>query len=277
MEEKIRIMKRIITLLLVFTLVTMSLPLGVIAEELTQEEQQAYEQLAETLSRAREMEASLPNNDPTGSEISVADQVASQSERITYLETLTPINSDRYTGNEGDSFIDTIGRRNGNIDVEGNQYTHGLTAWLARWNYSSEVSWVWNEYDLNSQFEYLRGKIVLIKSRNESNFDTNIEIIGDGVVLYTSNLTPDTLPTTELNIDVSRITKLTIKLHDNMSVSGGTAFGLADFRLIGDGTGNNGDNQSIYADSEVYLADAIINGSRDKDGKNKSLGNDDRQ
>ncbi|WP_187389138.1 NPCBM/NEW2 domain-containing protein [Acetobacterium wieringae] len=193
-----------------------------------------------------------------------------KNQKITYLENLTPINSDRYIGNEGDSFIDTIGRRNGNIDVQGNQYAHGLTAWVARWNYSSEVSWVWNEYDLKGQFEHLLGKIVLIKSRNESNFNTNIEIIGDGRVLYANDLTPENLPTVELNIDVRNVSKLTIKLHDNISVPGGTAFGLADFRLTGEPSDNN-DSEKIYADSEIYIADAIINGFRDKDGKNNPL------
>lgn len=151
---------------------------------------------------------------------------------VVYLETLSPINSQRYTGNEGDSFIDKIGRRNGNIDIQGKSYTHGLTAWLARWNYKDETSWVWNEYNLSGQYDSLKGKIVIIESYNEDNFDTNVKITGDGKVLYDKDLTPANLPTNELNLNVDKVKKLTIAFHDNRSVSGGTAFGLADFRLV---------------------------------------------
>ena len=150
---------------------------------------------------------------------------------IVYMETLTPSNGDRYTGNEGDSFIDTIGRRNGNIDIQGNSYTHGLTAWVARWNYTREISWVWNEYSINRKYDYLQGKLVLIKSYNETDFDTRFEIIGDGRVLYGADLKPSILPTMEFSIDIRNVNKLIIKCQDNRSAFGGTAFGLADFRL----------------------------------------------
>lgn len=160
--------------------------------------------------------------------------VVHAADNLVYLEDLQPINSDRYTGNEGDSFIDKIGRRNGNVDVSGNSYSHGLTAWVARWNSTNEVSWVWNEYDIAGGFGHLQGKIVLIKSYNETDFITKLEIIGDGRILYSIDLTPNSLPTSDLQINVNGVSKLTIKLHDNKSVSGGTAFGLVDFRLVPD-------------------------------------------
>ena len=149
----------------------------------------------------------------------------------TYLEDLTPIESDRYTGNEGDSFIDKIGRRNGNTDVQGIYWEHGLTAWVARWNYTSEVSWVWNAYELSQNYNILTGNIVLIDSYNEDNFRTAIEIIGDGKILYNCILTPDILPIMNFNINVAGVDVLKIYLHDLDSVSGGTAFGLSDLCL----------------------------------------------
>lgn len=150
---------------------------------------------------------------------------------IVYFDTLYPFASDRYTGNEGDSFIDVIGRRNGNVDVNGNSYEHGLTAWIARWNYTAESSWVWNQYSLGRNYKTLTGKVVLIKSYNESNFDTQLTITGDGIPLYSKRLTPDSLPTEEFQINVAGINTLKIELSDNTSVRGGTAFGLANLSL----------------------------------------------
>lgn len=150
---------------------------------------------------------------------------------VVYFDTLYPFASDRYTGNEGDSFIDVIGRRNGNVDVNGNSYEHGLTAWVARWNYTAESSWVWNQYSLSGNYKTLTGKVVLIKSYNESNFDTQLTITGDGIPLYSKRLTPDSLPTEEFQINVAGINTLKIELSDNTSVRGGTAFGLANLSL----------------------------------------------
>jgi hypothetical protein len=175
--------------------------------------------------------SNLDVRDSNGNLVIDGSKAARQPQNIVYLETLTPVNSDRYTGNEGDSFIDTIGRRNGNVDVQGNSYIYGLTGWVARWNFTDETSWVWNEYDLGRQYSTLQGKIVLIKSHNETNFDTKLEIMGDDRILYSIDLTSNNLPTAELKIDVSNVSRLTIKLHDNRSVSGGTAFGLTNFRL----------------------------------------------
>ncbi len=173
---------------------------------------------------------------------------------ITYLDELSPISGDRYTGNEGDSFIDTIGKRNGNIDVNGNEYNHGLTAWVARWNYTDEISWVWNEYDINGEYEYLQGDIVLIKSYNENNFRTKIQIIGDGDVLYEKILTPSDLPIKNLKINISDVDKLKISVKDLESVSGGTAFGLADFRLTTGKYNSNLEETPKYTiPSEIYM------------------------
>lgn len=77
----------------------------------------------------------------------------------------------------------------------------------------------------------LAGKVILIKSYNESNFDTQFTIIGDGRTFYSTRLTPDSLPTEEFQINVAGIHTLKIELSDNASVRGGTAFGLANLSL----------------------------------------------
>lgn len=149
----------------------------------------------------------------------------------TYFETLTPTSQSRYTGNMGDSFIDVIGRRNGNVDVSGNSYEHGLTAWVARWNYTAESSWVQSQYSLNGTYKTLSGKVVLIKSQNETDFDTQLTISSGNTILYTKRLTPSTLPTEEFQINVSGATTIEISFTDNRAVAGGTAFGLANLSL----------------------------------------------
>lgn len=141
---------------------------------------------------------------------------------IQYIEELIPFNTERYIGNEGDSFIDVIGRRNGNMDVNGNIYPHGLTGAVVRWNYTDELSWVWNEYKIDKKFNYLQGKVVLIKSYNETDFDTKLEIVGDGKILFERDLTPENLPTEELKIDIKNVGALIIKLTDTRSAAGGT-------------------------------------------------------
>ncbi len=176
------------------------------------------------------------------------------NEMLIYLDELSPISSDRYTGNEGDSFIDTIGKRNGNIDINGNEYNHGLTAWVARWNYTDEISWVWNEYDINGEYEYLQGDIALIKSYNENDFRTKIQIIGDGEVLYEEILTPNNLPIKNLKINITNVDKLKISVKDLESVSGGTAFGLADFRLTsGKYNGDLKETPKYTVPDEIYI------------------------
>ena len=188
---------------------------------------------------------------------------------VVYMEELEPIDSDRYTGNQGDSFIDTIGRRNGSTDVDGNTWQHGLTAWVARWNYTDEISWVWNTYDLGGNYSTLDGDIVLIESHNEDDFETEIEITGDGRVLYTKILTPETLPVRGLHIDVSGVQELTISMQDLRSVSGGTAFGLADFRLSRSGASVQTDSgaPSDWAKEEIDTAreNGLIPSELDRD------------
>ena len=63
-----------------------------------------------------------------------------------FLDQISIVDSDRYTGNEGDSFVFPIGKHQytrGNICIDGESYEHGIEGWLARWNGSSEESWAY--------------------------------------------------------------------------------------------------------------------------------------
>lgn len=150
----------------------------------------------------------------------------------TYLETLTPSSSERYTGNAGDSFMQPLGTRNGFVDVHDKKYTHGLEAWVARWNFRDEKSWVYNEYIIDKKYTALTGEISVIKdSYNNNNFNTTIEIIGDGVVLKSYTVTPDLIPIA-VNVDLTNISTVRISVKDNIAVSGGTSFALGDFKFV---------------------------------------------
>ena len=150
-----------------------------------------------------------------------------------WLDELQVESSDRYTGNMGDSFIDKIGTRNGTVDTAGNDYLHGLEAWIARWNYKNESSWAWCTYNLNSCYDTLSGTIgVLAGSYNKTSFHTTLEIWGDDTLLYSLVLLPDT-PNQDVILDVAGVDTLKISLYDNTSASGGTSFALGNFRLYG--------------------------------------------
>lgn len=161
------------------------------------------------------------------------NSVAYAGETFDYLDTLTPVQSDRYTGNMGDSCISKIKKSNnesGKKDIYGNYYEHGLEAWVARWNYEDEISWVYNVYNLAGKYNKLEGKIVLFDSYNTNNFNTSLYFYGDGELIKKYNMTPSTIPF-KFSINVSGVKKLKILLKDNTAVSGGTLFGLTGLKL----------------------------------------------
>ena len=173
----------------------------------------------------------------------------SEAQDYVWLDELQIKDSDRYTGNMGDSFIDKIGTRNGTVDLEGNSYSHGLEAWIARWNYKNESSWAWCTYDLNGAYEILSGTIgILAGSYNTTNFDTTIEILGDDSLLYSFVLYPN-MANQNIILNVAGVDKLKISLYDNTSVSGGTSFSLGDFRLYYNSAGQ--DNRTGPDNSKV--------------------------
>lgn len=152
------------------------------------------------------------------------------NETITYIEDLYILDSDRYIGNEGDSFIYKIGLHKfsrGNQDIYGNQYEHGLEIWIARWNYTNEISWVYSILETNNEYSSLEGRIVLINSYNTDNFDTTLHFYDGDRLLEKYILTPNTIPL-DIKVDIKNVNELKIYAKDNLSVSGGTSFGLVN-------------------------------------------------
>lgn len=153
-----------------------------------------------------------------------------------WMENIPIESSDRYTGNQGDSFISAIGTRNGKKDIYGTTFEHGLEVWIARWNFTEELSWAWTTYRLNGMYKVLSGTLsILAGSYNKADFDTTLEIIGDDVILFSANLTPNMEPI-PIHLDLSGIEVLKISAYDNRKVRGGTSFALGDLRLAQDET-----------------------------------------
>ena len=142
------------------------------------------------------------------------------------------IASDRYTGNQGDSFVSKIFSR-GTEAVDGNSYSHGLELWIARWNYEDELSWAYSIYELGGKYNSLSGKGILIRSYNITNFDTTLEFYGDGRLLKSYHMTPDSF-SFDISLNVGGVNELKVYAYDNRAVSGGTSFGLADMILSDD-------------------------------------------
>lgn len=153
------------------------------------------------------------------------------------LSELEPILSEHYEGNEGDSrffILEGEEYRNGNISVNGEHYQNGYEVWIARWNYTEEISWVRNIYDLDGKCTELSGKTGLIAgSYNSDNFNTTLYFYGDGRLLTSIVLTDEDYQH-EFQIDVSNIHELEIFVQDNVAVRGGTSFALFDLFLTGD-------------------------------------------
>lgn len=155
-----------------------------------------------------------------------------------------PITSfDRYTGNQGDSCVyhldksgligtsDTKYYRNGNVGIDGTEYNHGLEVWLARWNFTNEISWAYAVYELNGNFKKLTGKTGLIRgSTNTSNFDTTVYFYDGETLLQSYNLTNSDY-NKEIDVDLTGVDELKVLVKDNVAVKGGTSFALYDMFL----------------------------------------------
>lgn len=151
-----------------------------------------------------------------------------------YLEDLPIIEKDQYMGNEGDSFVDVIGKNaftRGNTDINGNSYEHGIEAWIARWNYDAELSWAYSVFELGGQYDILTGTVVLIDSFNTTNFNSTLEIYGDDKLLLSYELSPESIPF-NMEVNVSGVNRLKIYVYDNVAAEGGTSFGLTDMYLV---------------------------------------------
>ena len=157
----------------------------------------------------------------------------SKGEIKEYLDEIPISSQDQYSGNLADSFVYKIGMHEwsrGNVDIEGNQYEHGIEGWLARWNYEEELSWAYSVFELEKEYSEIKGRCVLIDSYNTDNFDTTLEFIGDGSLIETYHLTPETIPF-DITLNVDGVNELKIYFYDNKAVAGGTSFGLVDMTL----------------------------------------------
>ena len=187
--------------------------------------------------------------------------------KIKYLEDLIPVNSDKYTGNQGDSQIGPYGTRNTSVGssgetVSGNFYDHGLEVWIARFNGEEEKSWVWNEYALNSQYKTLKG---YLDNRHYSYDDwdytlydhtTTIEIIGDGEILFSQKVDNLTSFPININIDISDVNILRIYAYDNVASAVGNSFILGDMILTEQAQDEQ--TQEIFLEKK-YIADIWLN------------------
>lgn len=156
-----------------------------------------------------------------------------EEEIVEYLDDCEIIDTDHYTGNMGDSFVDVIGKNvntRGNTDIDGNVYEHGIEAWIARWNFTEEISFASATFDVCDFTGTLSGKCVLIGSYNTTNFDTTVYFYGDDILLASYELKPDTIPFS-IDISMEDVKKLKIYVQDNIGVAGGTSFGFVNMIL----------------------------------------------
>ena len=161
---------------------------------------------------------------------------ANEHSNVICLTECERLSWDRYTGNLGDSQIEALdgsNLRNGNEGLNGEKYHNGFEAWIARWNFKPEISWVSSIYNLEAKYERFTGKTSIINCYNKTNFDTTLSFYGDGNLLYSQVLTDENY-SFEFDIDVSEVTELKIYIEDNTAVKGGTSFALYDLFLFGD-------------------------------------------
>lgn len=147
----------------------------------------------------------------------------------------------QYTGNQGDSRVFHLDKsglsgndnryyRNGNIGLDGTEYNDGLEVWIARWNFTEEVSWAYATYKLDGKYTRLTGKTSLIKSANTDNFDTTIYFYDGDTLLQSYTLTNEDYEK-QIDVDVSGVNQLKILVQDNKAVKRGTSFALYDMFL----------------------------------------------
>ena len=176
--------------------------------------------------------------------IKVGSFKASEKNNI-YLENISIIESGAYDGNEGDSFVYPLGKHQwsrGNIGIDGNTYSHGIEVWVARWNYTKEKSWTYATFDLDKQYAKLSGRALLINSYNVTDFDTTLYFYGDGQLIQSYRMTPQTIPF-NITLDVFGVDNLKIYAEDNDYFQGGTSFGLTEMVLTKTDSSDNIDDE----------------------------------
>ena len=172
----------------------------------------------------------------TVSKTESSESTSQESETPLYLDQLALIETDRYTGNEGDSFVYPIGQHqysHGAECTDGQSYYHGIEAWIARWNYSAESSWAYGVFQLDNKYASLRGQCKLLQSYNTTDFNTSLEFWDGDTLLQSYVITPDAIPL-DVNVDVTGCKELKVYFYDNVETCGGTAFALVNMELLCD-------------------------------------------
>ena len=177
------------------------------------------------------------------------DDICYTNSTGTCLADLECVDEGHYTGNMGDARVykldatpfsgyapygDNNGtKRNGNIGLNGEIFENGLEVWIARWNYTSEISWAYRTFKLDGKYAVLSGKTGLIKSYNTTNFDTTVYFYSGDTLLASYRLTPSDCEM-DISVDVGGVDELKVLVKDNTAKEGGTSFALYDLLLDGE-------------------------------------------
>lgn len=186
------------------------------------------------------------------------------------LEDMPIIGFGQYDGNQGDSTIFNLNRKGlsrynegeifygyGNIGLNGEVFQNGFEAWIARWNYTAEISWAYAIFDIGGNYNTLTGKTSLVDSYNTTNFDTTVYFY-DGETLLASYRLTNTDYKKDIEVDVTGVKELKLYVKDNVAVSGGTSFAIYD--LFFDKTTNA--NSLTFALNDDKTAYSVTNCNR---------------
>ncbi|MBR5719201.1 MAG: hypothetical protein IKX16_09315 [Clostridia bacterium] len=211
----------------------------------------------------------------------------SNTEHTVCLSNLECIDEGHYTRNEGDSRVYRLDKepfigyepygptgtygyngtyRYGNTLVGGGEsVNNGFEVWIARWNFTPEISYAYRTFKLDGRYSLLRGSIGLVESYNTSDYDVSLYIYGDDSLLSEYCLTPENIDSNEgaiyldLHLDgTTRVNELKIEMRDNIAVKGGTSFALYDLFLYDD-TSYNPDTPVCSFQGEFNYNSAITN------------------
>lgn len=182
-----------------------------------------------------------------------------EASSLVSLEKMPIVDHGSYKGNQGDSTVYNLNgqglsthdngkdfKRNGNVGIDGTTYSNGFEVWIARWNFTKEISWAYATFNIDGKYETLTGKTNLIKSYNTTNFDTTVYFYDGETLLASYNLTPSNYAQ-DINVDVGGVTELKLFVKDNVAVQGGTSFAIYDLFL----SDNNKENIQIF-DKDKY-------------------------
>lgn len=211
------------------------------------------------------LDTDITNDTTTSSEIEtitadtyITTSNTEQSTNDIYFKDWNLIESDRYTGNMGDSFIDTIGTRNGNTTINNTTFDNGIEMWIARWNNTPESSWAWATYEIPENVNTFSGTLsVLEDSFNTSNFDTTIEIYLDDELAYSYTMLPDFSPQ-DINLDLNGASTIKISVVDNISVGGGTSFCIGNAKFSAESSDSTLLLGDVNCDNQVKSNDLLL-------------------